>query len=416
MPKMTEWTKDRVLDLDGKDALAAKRDEFVLPEGIIYLDGNSLGALPKAAQAAVEKTVSEEWGQDLITSWTKNDWISLSSRIGAKLAPLIGAKADEVIATESTSISLFKMVHAALQVAGERKIILTEQNNFPTDLYVLDSIARHSGGDIELKRVPRGKVMGALTKDVSVLVLTHVNFKTSEKHDMAALCKAAQAVGAKTVWDLSHSVAAMPVELNGTGADFALGCGYKFLNAGPGSPGFVFVAGRHQNKIDPVLAGWMGHAHPFDFSPDFEPADGIMRQLTGTPAVLGMVAMDAALDVFNDVKIEDLYAKAGALGDMFLELIAQECAGFGLTIACPEKALMRGSQVTLTHDSGFAIIQALMERGVIGDFRKPNIMRFGFAPLYLRYIDVYAAVMTLKGVLEAGAWHEPGETSQKQAM
>ena len=409
---MTQWTLDKIQKLDAEDIFAAKRDEFFLPEGLIYLDGNSLGALPRAVAKRLQEVTEKEWGGSLIAGWNVHSWIDLPSRVGDMLAGLIGADPGEVVLAESTSINLFKALTAALQAGPKRGTILTEEGNFPTDLYVLDAIARHSGGAVKIKRVAAAALEENLTDEVAILCLTHSNFKTSRKHNMAALTKAANEVGALTVWDLSHSAGAMPVDLNGCGVDYAIGCGYKYLNSGPGGPGYIFVAKRHQDKLDPVLAGWMGHIRPFDFSGDYEPADGILRQLTGTPDVMGAAALEAALGVFDNVDMAALYRKAQALGDLFLDLVLESCPK--LELGCPRNADDRGSQVTLKHAHGYAIIQAVIAKGLVGDFRSPDVLRFGFAPLYNSYTDVWNAAAILAEVMDERVWETPDFQARKK--
>lgn len=383
--------------MDADDPLKSKRDLFDLPEEIIYLDGNSLGALPHAVRDRIRDVTENEWGKSLIAGWDKHAWVALPGKVGDKLATLIGADNGEVVVTESTSINLFRAIHAAIQLKGGTATILTEEGNFPTDLYVLDAIERDSRGKVTLKRVAKDELVDNLDDSIDILTLTHANYKTSVRHDMAALTKKAQDADILTVWDLSHSAGALPVDLNGCGVDLAIGCGYKFLNGGPGGSGYIFVAKRHQNNILPTLAGWMGHVRPFDFSNEYEPVDGIGRQLTGTPFVLGAAALDSALDVFDGVDMEMIGEKAGRLGDLFIALVKEHCPS--MTIACPENASQRTSQVTFTHPEAQNIMQKVIARGVVADFRPPSVMRFGLAPLYNSYEDIYKTVMTLKGVL-----------------
>lgn len=384
--------------MDRIDPFRGKREEFLLPEGIIYLDGNSLGALPKTVRLRIRDVTENEWGQSLIAGWDKHGWVALPGKVGNKIARLIGAGHGEVVVTESTSINLFKAVTAALQVGPKRGTILTEKGNFPADLYVLDAIARESGGKVKIKRVAREDLIASLTDEIAILCLTHANYKTSVRHDMAALTRRAREAGAMTIWDLSHSAGALPVDLNGCGADFAVGCGYKFLNGGPGGSGYIFVAKRHQNKILPTLAGWMGHVRPFDFSSDYQPVSGIARQLTGTPFVIGAAALDAALEVFDGVDMEAIGEKAGKLGDLFIGLVEAECPE--IKLACPREATERTSQVTFSHPEAQKIMAEVVKRGVVADFRPPDVMRFGLAPLYNSYEDIYRAVLTLKEIFK----------------
>lgn len=388
--------------LDRRDPFRKARALFALPQGVIYLDGNSLGALPKAASTRIAALTKTEWGQDLITSWNRHGWIGLPAKVGDKIAKLIGAAKGEVVAGESTSVNLYKAVRGALRRNPKRKVILTEDVNFPTDLYVLDGIARDL--KLKVKRVKAAHMEQAIGKSVAVLALTHANYRTSAVFDMARLNRAARKYGAVTVWDLSHSAGAMPVALNATRADFAVGCGYKYLNGGPGGPGYLFIAKRHQRALPPALPGWMGHARPFDFSGSYRPAKGILRHLTGTPYVYGLAALDAALDAFKGVDLKALYAKAGLLGDIFLAIALEGGARHGLKPACPIERARRGSQVTLAHRHGYALMQALIASGVVGDFRPPNILRFGMTPLYTSYDDVARAAGRLVAILERGTY------------
>lgn len=392
--------------LDREDPLASRRALFDLPAGVIYLDGNSLGVLPRNVPGRLERAVREEWGRDLIRSWNTAGWIDLPTRVGARIAPLIGAHADEVICADSTSVNIFKLAAAALAMRPGRKVILSEPGNFPTDLYVLEGLADLAGG-VELRLAAPDELPAALSEDVAVMLLTHVHYKSGRLHDMAALTARAHEAGALTLWDLSHSAGALPVDLNGAVADLAVGCGYKYLNGGPGAPAFAYVARRHQEAFRSPLSGWMGHARPFDFIDAYEPGQGMARVLCGTPSVLGMTALEAALEAFEGVDMAQVRAKSMALGDLFLDLVAERCAGQGFEVACPREAAARGSQVGLSHPQGYAIMQALIARGVIGDFRAPDILRFGFTPLYVRHVDVWDAVQHLVEIMETGAWREP---------
>jgi kynureninase len=396
---------------DRADPLAPFRERFLLPENVVYLDGNSLGALPKAAAERVRKTVEGEWGRDLIRSWNVHRWIDLPQRAGAKIARLVGARAEEVIVADSTSVNLFKLLAAALRLRPGRRMILSEPGNFPTDLYVAQGLIDMLGGRHELKLVPGERVADAIDQaarsaDVAVVSLTHVNYKSGRIHDMNAITAKAQAAGALMLWDLAHSAGALPVDLNGAHADLAVGCGYKYLNGGPGAPAYLYVAARHQDAIRPPLSGWMGHAHPFTFDIGYEPAPGIARNLCGTPPVVSMAALDAALDVMLEADMRLIREKSLAMGDLFLALVEQECAGYGFKNGSAARH-ERGSQVGLLHPEGYAIMQALIARNVIGDFRAPDMLRFGFAPLYNRYADMWDAVAALRAVMQARAWDTP---------
>ncbi|MGH6996849.1 MAG: kynureninase [Phenylobacterium sp.] len=396
-------SRNDCLDLDARDPLAVRRELFDLPDGVIYLDGNSLGARPRNVGPRLQAAVRDEWGRDLIKSWNTADWINLPTRVGAKIASLIGAGADEVIAADSTSVNLFKLAAGALKLRPGRKVIVTEPGNFPTDLYILQGL-RDFLGDVELRVVEPADLHAALDDSVALLLLTHVHYKTGRLHDMAALTARAHEVGALALWDLSHSAGALAVDLNGCHADLAVGCGYKYLNGGPGAPAFLFIAKRLQPDFQTPLTGWMGHAAPFAFSDDYRPAPGVLRGLCGTPSVLGLTALEAALEAFDGVDMAQVRAKSMRLGNLFLDLALERCEGFGL--GCSRHATTRGSQVALTHEHGYAIMQALIARGVIGDFRAPDVLRFGFTPLYVRHVDVWDAVDILSDIMARGEWRE----------
>ncbi|MFT6461330.1 MAG: kynureninase [Maricaulis maris] len=397
-------TLDDARRLDAADPLAGFRERFALPDSVIYLDGNSLGALPKATSGRVEAVVQSEWGEDLIRAWNTRDWISAPKRLGDKIARLIGAAPGEVIAGESTSVNIFKALCACLQLTPERSVILSETGNFPTDAYMMEGLAALSGGRIRQVLVERDAIDAALTDDVAALLLTHTHYKSGQLHDMKAVTARAQALGIPVIWDLSHSAGAMPVALNDCEADFAVGCGYKYLNGGPGAPAFLFVAKRHQDRVFPVLSGWLGHARPFDFDDRYEPAAGIDRFQCGTPAILGMAALECGVDILLDADMHEIRIKSQALGDLFIELVEDRLDGFELR--SPRAAGERGSQVSFAHGHGYAIMQALIERGVIGDFRAPDILRFGFTPLYAGYADVWTAVDILADVMQSGVWQD----------
>ncbi|WP_304070310.1 kynureninase [Maricaulis maris] len=397
-------TLDDARRLDAADPLAGFRERFALPDSVIYLDGNSLGALPKATSGRVEAVVQSEWGEDLIRAWNTRDWISAPKRLGDKIARLIGAAPGEVIAGESTSVNIFKALCACLQLTPERSVILSETGNFPTDAYMMEGLAALSGGRIRQVLVERDAIDAALTDDVAALLLTHTHYKSGQLHDMKAVTARAQALGIPVIWDLSHSAGAMPVALNDCEADFAVGCGYKYLNGGPGAPAFLFVAKRHQDRVFPVLSGWLGHARPFDFDDRYEPAAGIDRFQCGTPAILGMAALECGVDILLDADMQEIRIKSQALGDLFIEQVEDRLDGFELR--SPRAAGERGSQVSFAHEHGYAIMQALIERGVIGDFRAPDILRFGFTPLYVGYADVWTAVDILADVMQSGVWQD----------
>ncbi len=393
--------------LDRADVLAEVRDLFSLPPGVIYLDGNSLGALPKTTAARVQDMVNRQWGVDLIRSWNTHDWIGAAARIGDKIAPLIGAAPGEVIVADSTSVNLFRLVCGALALRPGRRTILTESGNFPTDLYILQGIEAWLGDRVQLRTVARGTLADAIDADTAAVVLTHVHYKTAERWPMAEITALAHRHGALAVWDLSHSAGALAIDLNAANADLALGCGYKYLNGGPGAPSFAFVAARWQEQLASPLSGWMGHAEPFAFDDDYRPAPGIRRQLCGTPGMLSLTALEAGIDLFADLEMTAVEAKGLALGEAFIALAEARLGGWGLELASPKAASRRGSHVSLRHPQGYAIMQALIARGVIGDFRAPDILRFGMTPLYLRFTDIWDAVEILRTVLETGEYLEP---------
>jgi kynureninase len=393
--------------LDAKDPLAFARDRFEVPDGMVYLDGNSLGALPKQTPARLDAVIREQWGQDLITGWNKHGWVALPRRLGATLAKLIGAEADEVVVCDSTSLNVFKLLSAALSLQPTRKVILSDTGNFPTDLYMAQGLAQLLGQGHRLELVAPDDVITRLDADVAVVMLTEIDYRTGRKHDMAAINARAKAAGVLTLWDLAHSAGALPVDLNGTGADFAIGCGYKYLNGGPGAPAFLFVARRWLEATQQPLFGWFGHAAPFAFETAYQPKAGIDRFLVGTPPVLSMAALECGLATFDGIDMALLREKSLALGDLLIKLVTQECGGLGLTLASPTEGKARGSQVSYAHAEGYAVMQALISHRVIGDFRAPDLMRFGFTPLYVRYQDIWDAVATLKSVLVTAEWQKP---------
>jgi kynureninase len=388
------------------------REQFSLPAGVLYLDGNSLGVLPKATPARVQQVVQEEWGTGLIRSWNSAGWITLPQRVGDKIARLVGAGAAELVVADSTSVNLFKVLSAALTItaadAPQRKTIVSERSNFPTDLYIAEALCRERG--FELVLAEPEELPALLNARTAVLMLTHVNYRTGRMHDMAALTAAAHAAGALTVWDLAHSAGAVPVDLQAANADFAIGCGYKYLNGGPGAPAFVWAHPRHASRFWQPLAGWMGHAAPFEFTPGYRPAEGISRYLCGTPALLSLAALECGVDTVLAAAphggMAALRAKSLALTRLFAEKVQAECPA--LRLVSPTDDAQRGSQVCFAHDEmAYAVVQALIGRGVIGDFRAPDVLRFGFTPLYLRHVDAWDAAEHLRQVLHTGEWREP---------
>ncbi len=430
---MSALTLDDCRARDAQDPLAGLRDLFHLRDGLIYLDGNSLGALPKAAPQRIAQVVTEEWGNSLIVSWNKARWFDLPQRLGDRVATLVGAEPGELVCTDSTSINLYKVLFAALviaqQDAPERRVVLSERSNFPTDLYIAEGLCRERG--LELKLVDAAQLPQAIDREVAVLMLTHVNYRTGAMHDMAALTAAAHQAGALAIWDLAHSAGAVPVQLHDAQADFAVGCGYKYLNGGPGAPAFVWVHPKHAERGWQPLSGWWGHAAPFAFVPDYQPAAGIARYLCGTQPILSLAALEVGLDCFAAAQalggMAALRAKSLALSDLFIELVEARCSGHGLRLVTPREPARRGSQVCLTREpadnatgsGGYAIMQALIARGVVGDFRAgdrgdmrgdqrmPDILRFGLTPMYLGFADVWNAVEQLRQVLESSEWQRP---------
>ncbi|HYM02677.1 MAG TPA: kynureninase [Stellaceae bacterium] len=403
----TRLSRAECLTLDAKDPLAARRAEFLLPPATIYLDGNSLGALPKATPTRLNEVAVAEWGGDLIKSWNKHGWIDLPRRLGAKIARLVGAAPGEVVVTDSTSVNLFKVLTAALRLAPERRTILSQNDNFPTDLYMAQGLIDLLGAGHRLRLVESDAIADAIDGDTAVVMLTEVNYRTGALHDMATLSAAAHARGAVVLWDLAHSAGALPVDLAGVRADFAVGCGYKYMNGGPGAPAFVFVAERHQERVAQPLTGWLGHAEPFAFEPHYRPAPGIARFLCGTPSILALTALETGVDGVLAAGTAALRAKSTALTESFIRAVEQECTGLGLTLITPRDPERRGSQVSFRHRHAYAVMQALIARGVIGDFRAPDILRFGFAPLYLRFVDAWDAAAALRDVLASEAWDRP---------
>ncbi|MBD8701066.1 kynureninase [Sphingomonas sp. CFBP 13714] len=394
-------TLDEVRALDAADPLAAYREQFALPEGVIYLDGNSLGALPKATPAALADVATRQWGDRLIRSWNEG-WIDAPQRIGAKIAPLIGAAAAEVIIGDTTSTHLFKALVAALRANPDRHTVLSEAGNFPTDLHIAEGAVACVPG-ARLKVVARADLAEALDDDTAVLLLTHVHYKTGERFDMTAWTARAHDAGALMLWDLSHSVGAVPIDLNGADADLAVGCTYKYLNGGPGAPAFIYVATRWQDRLASPLSGWMGHAAPFAFEDAYRPAPGMKRWLAGTPAMLSTAALETALDLWADIDQHAVAAKSARLFD----ILAAAGDALGLDCVSPRDPAQRGSHISFRHPHAHAITQALIAHGVIGDFRDPDILRLGLTPLYLSHEDVWCAGEMLKKIVETGEWQNP---------
>ena len=393
--------------MDQADPLAAIRDKFDLPDGVIYLDGNSLGPLPRGVAERLQEVVAREWGRDLIQSWNRHGWIDLAQRVGDRIAPLIGAGPGEVIVGDSTSINLFKLMAAALELRPGRRVIVSQAGNFPTDLYLAEGLIHLAGAGHELRLVKGDDVLGAIDESTALVSLTQVDYRSGHVQDLAAVTARAHDAGALMLWDLSHSAGALAVDLNEAKADLAVGCSYKYLNGGPGAPAYLFVARHLQDRVRQPLSGWLGHADPFAFEQHYRPAPGILRQQCGTPSILAMSALDAALAVFDAVDMAAVRAKSLALTDHFIQLMERHCGAFGFTLATPRDYGRRGSQVSWQHEMGYPIMQALIAEGLIGDFRSPDILRFGFAPLYLRFVDVWDAVMVIERVMAQRRWDRP---------
>ncbi|PHV06935.1 kynureninase [Janthinobacterium sp. BJB412] len=404
-------TRDDCLGRDAQDPLAALRAQFDLPTGLIYLDGNSLGARPRAALARAQDVIAREWGRDLIRSWNTAGWFDLPKRLGNRLAPLLGAGPDEVVVTDTTSVNLFKALAAALQMQAEqpataaRRVLVTERSNFPTDIYMAQGLAGWLARGYTVRLVDSvDEIAAAIDADTAVVMLTHVNYRTGYQHDLRATSALAHAAGALVVWDLAHSAGAVPLDLNGDGADLAVGCTYKYLNGGPGAPAFIWVPAKHQARFRQPLSGWWGHAAPFAMAPDFAPADGIGRALCGTQPIVSLAMVESGLEVFEQTDMAAVRAKSLALTDLFIELVERRCGSHPLALVTPRQHARRGSHVSFTHPHGYAVMQALIARGVVGDYREPAIMRFGFTPLYTSYTEVWDAVEILRQILDDTAY------------
>ncbi|MDB5972359.1 MAG: kynureninase [Hydrocarboniphaga sp.] len=399
-------TREHLLQLDRQDPLAALRDQFVLPAGTIYLDGNSLGAMPRAAADRVRRTLDHDWSQALVRSWNSAGWVDLPQRVGDRIGRLIGAREGETLACDSTSVNLFKLLSLAVKLRPGRKLILSDCENFPTDLYIAEGLSALLGGGLELRSVSPGEIEAAIDERVAVVSLSHVNYRNGALYDMAAITQRAHNAGALMLWDLAHSAGALPIHLAACDVDLAVGCGYKYFNGGPGAPAFLYIAQRLQAQASTPLSGWFGHQRPFDFVPVYAPAAGISRMLAGTPAILSIVSLDAALDVWTGVSMEQVRAKSILQCESFVALVEQWMPGV-FELVSPRESAKRGSQVCLRHAEAWPIMQALIARGVIGDVRAPDILRFGFTPLYLSYAEVWDAASTLREIIDADSWRQP---------
>jgi kynureninase len=398
-------TLEKARELDASDPLRKMRERFALPDGLVYLDGNSLGALPRSTSPHLLDVIEGQWGKDLITSWNRHGWIDWPQRVAAKLSPVVGAKPSELLVADSTTICLFKLLAAAVAARPGRSTILTENDNFPTDLYAAQAVASLLP-QVEVRSVAANELVDALDDQVAVLFLTHVDYRSGARHDMSALNDAAHEVGALTLWDLSHSAGAVELDLDGSRFDLAVGCGYKYLNGGPGAPAFLCVAEDLQASLRSPLSGWMGHSEPFAFAPSFAPAPDIRKFLTGTPSILSLAALEAGLDSFENVKVADLEQKARELSAFFVGCVETLCGG-ETVLASPREPGLRGSHVVFAHRQGYAVMQALIARGVVGDFRPPDLMRFGFAPLYNSFEDAWRASSALFDILASREWERP---------
>jgi kynureninase len=390
--------------LDEADPLAFARGRFELPEDCIYLDGNSLGALPAATSASLLNTAEQQWGKDLIASWNEHEWIEWPSRMAAKLAPIVGAKPSELLIADSTSVCLFKLLAAAARARPGRKTIVSQEANFPTDLYIAQGLCDMLG--LKLRAVPANEVLSAIDDDTAALSLTHVDYRSAAIYDMPLIGDAAHAAGALIIWDLSHSAGAIELDLDGSGCDLAVGCGYKYLNGGPGAPAFIYVAERLQDALRNPIQGWMGHEHPFEFADDYRPVEGISRFLTGTPSILAMAALDSGISTFDGISMSDAQEKSRKLSQLFIDEVEDRC-GKEVRLASPRDPARRGSHVVFAHKEGYAVMQALIARKVIGDFRAPDLMRFGFTPLYNSFADIVSAAKVLADILETNEWDQP---------
>jgi kynureninase len=394
-------SREQLLQLDREDPLAAVRAQFVLPENTIYLDGNSLGAMPRAAAERVRRTLDHDWSQALVRSWDSAGWVDLPQRVGDKIGRLIGARAGETLACDSTSVNLFKLLSLALKLRPQRKVILSDRDNFPTDLYMAEGLSALLGGGLQLRAVAADEVEAAIDDDVAVVSLSHVNYRSGALYDMAALTRRAHRHGALMLWDLAHSAGALPIHLADCDVDLAVGCGYKYFNGGPGAPAFLYVAQRLQAQAATPLTGWFGHQQPFQFAPGYTPADGIARMQVGTPAILSMAALDAALDVWEGISLDQVRAKSIRQCESFAALVERWMPNV-FELVSPRDSARRGSQVCLRHPQAGPIMQALIARGVIGDVRAPDILRFGFTPLYVSYADVWDAASQLREIIGSG--------------
>ena len=391
--------------LDKQDPLSRYREEFFLPKNTIYFDGNSLGPVPKKTIKNLNKTINEEWGKDLINSWNKANWINLPQTLGDKIAPLLGAKSGEVVVVDSTSLNLFKVLTSALRLNKNRKKIVSESTNFPSDLYILEGVNGMLNNHYECQLIDDDiNFEKYIDSSTAVVMLSHINYKTGRISDMKKITDYAHQQGALVVWDLSHSVGVIPMDLHNIGVDFAVGCTYKHLNGGPGAPGFLYVHSDLIEIVSQPLSGWLGHSDPFAFETKYTPANNINKFICGTPSILSYKAVESALDIFDEISLEQVREKSIQLSELFIKLIQQECGDFGFELFSPIDAALRGSQISYKHENAYPIMQSLISRGIIGDYREPNILRFGISPLYMRYEDVWSAIICLKNIMQSNEW------------
>ena len=400
--------------LDQDCPLAACRDRFVLPDGVLYFDGNSLGALPRTAPASIGNLVEAEWGEGLIRSWLDAGWFHLARRAGDAIAPLIGASEGEVAVSDSTSVNIFKLA-AALLRGGARRKLLTESGNFPTDMYILEGLVDLLGGGRELVRAPPDAILDAIDETTALVLLSHVDYRTGAVLDMEGIAARCKAEGVPVIWDLCHSAGAIPVELNRCGVDYAVGCTYKFLNGGPGAPAFTYVSREAIGDFRPAVTGWFGHADQFRFEDGYRPADSINKCLVGSPPVLSLRAVLDGVACFDGVDMAALAAKSRRLSELFIALADRRLARHGFELASPREAARRGSQISFRHAEAYAVAKALIAKSLIPDFRDPDILRFGIAPLYTRHVDVWDAVETVDAVMSGRSW-EDFRTGTREAV
>jgi len=403
---MNNLTREDFIKLDTLDSIKKVREQFALPKDVIYFDGNSLGPLPKNTIKSLDSVIQREWGDGLIRSWNDENWINLPRNLGNQIAPLIGAKEGEVIVVDSTSVNLFKVLSSALMLNKNRKVIVSEAANFPSDLYILEGVNNMFGESYERCLIDEGddEIEKYIDSSTAVVVLSHINYKTGRITDLKKITTFAHEKGALVVWDISHSVGVFPMNLHDLGVDFAVGCTYKHLNGGPGAPGFLFVHSSLIEKVSQPLTGWLGHIKPFDFEVEYKPANDINKFICGTPPIIAYKAIESGLEIFKDLSIIEIREKSTKLSEMFIQLMKQECTEFGFTLFSPKNSEQRGSQISFLHENAYSIIQALISHGIIGDYREPNVMRFGISPLYMRFEDVWNAITCLREIMQTGEW------------